>query len=152
MTPVTFTCKADLRASAAVIAAQILDVAQWTGFRGCWPIPGIAAAEFEVRTPEVVGSRIRVQNGDGSSHTEEIVVWEPEHQIQLRMTGFSAPLSLLASQFIETWKFEVRPTATNVARSFELHARTCLARPALWIVAYFLKRAIVTHLRELESF
>jgi hypothetical protein len=64
-------------------ALLILDVARWPDFGGCWPIPGITAAEFEVRTPGMAGSRIRVTNTDESSHIEEIVEWQPDHRLQL---------------------------------------------------------------------
>ena len=69
-------------------------------------LPGIKAAEFEARTPEVVGTRIRVTNTDGSSHVEEIVEWEPDRRLRLRMGEFSPPLSRLATGFDETWEFE----------------------------------------------
>lgn len=41
------------------------------------PLPGIREAEFEAKTAEIVGTRIRVTNRDGSTHVEEIVEWEP---------------------------------------------------------------------------
>jgi hypothetical protein len=40
------------------ISRQILDITNWFDFKGYGPLPGIRAAGFEVRTPEIVGSRI----------------------------------------------------------------------------------------------
>ena len=85
------------------IAQQILDVTKWPDFQGYGPIPGIKTAEFEVRTANAVGSRLRVTNLDGSTHVEEIVVWRPDERLQLHMQNFSPPLSRLATGFVETW-------------------------------------------------
>jgi hypothetical protein len=85
MKPITFACHETLPLASEKIAEQILDVAKWPDFRGYGPIPGIKSAEFETRTPNVVGSRIRVTNLDGSSHVEEIVEWQPERRLQLQM-------------------------------------------------------------------
>jgi hypothetical protein len=151
MKPVTFTCKETVPLAPGDIAGRILDVARWPDFAGCWPIPGITAAEFEVRTPGVVGSRIRVANTDGSNHVEEIVVWEPDHRLRLRMTAFSPPLSRLASKFEESWVFRRVGNATRVTRSFELHPKSGLARPVLRLVSVLLKRAVARHLREMRG-
>lgn len=150
MKPVTFSCEASLPLAPEEIAQKILDVDNWTEFAGCWPIPGIRTAEFEIRTPEVVGSRIRVTNTDGSSHVEEIVHWEPDRRVQLHMHSFSAPLSKLATGFDETWKFERAHKATRVTRSFVLHARSTMARFCLAAIAIVLKRAIARHLTQIR--
>jgi hypothetical protein len=52
MKPITFACHETLPLAPEAIAEQILDVAKWPEFRGCWPIPGMKSAEFETRTPE----------------------------------------------------------------------------------------------------
>ena len=80
MKSITFSCEETLAMPPEEIARQILDLDLWPGFEGYGPLPGIRAAEFEARTPEVVGTRIRVTNTDGSSHVEEIVEWEPDRR------------------------------------------------------------------------
>lgn len=150
MKPITFTCHETLPLAPEEIAQQILDVARWLDFRGYGPIPGIKSAVFEMRTPNVVGSRIRVTNLDGSSHVEEIVVWQPDRRLQLRMGDFSKPLSRLATAFVETWEFERVGNETKVARSFELNAASMLAKPVLWLISFCLKRAIARHLTEIK--
>lgn len=77
MKPITFSCKETLDLTPEDIARQILDVTKWLDFKEFGPLPGIRVAEFEVRTPVIVGSRIRVTNPDGSKHVEEIVEWQP---------------------------------------------------------------------------
>ena len=54
----------------------------------------------------IVGTRIRVTNRDGSTHVEEIVVWQPDQKIELQMSEFSAPLSHLATSIDERWMFD----------------------------------------------
>jgi uncharacterized membrane protein len=148
--PVVFSCQARLPLSPKEIGDQILNVANWTDFKGYGPLPGIEVAEFEVRTPEVVGSRIRVKNTDGSSHVEEIVEWQPNKIIRLYMSEFSPPLSRLATGFDETWEFEFQDAGMLVTRRFELHAKSPLARPILWMISLMLKRAIQHHLNQLK--
>lgn len=151
MKPITFICHETLPLSPEEIAQQILDVAKWSDFRGYGPIPGIKSAEFETRTPNIVGSRIAVTNLDGSTHVEEIVEWQPERRLQLRMGSFSKPLSRLATSFVETWECERVGNVTKVARSFELNAKSMLTNPLLWFISLFLKRAIARHLRDIKS-
>src|SRR5262245_2008346 len=127
MTPITFSCQETLSLAPDDIAQQILDVANWPEFKGYAFIPGIKEAKFEVRTPQIVGSRIRVSNTDGSSHVEEIVEWQPDKRLTLLMNDFSPPLSRLAASFEESWEFRRSENSTKVARSFKLHAKSSLA-------------------------
>src|SRR3954468_21769546 len=103
MRPIRVSCSDTLGLAPADIARRILDLANWTDFTGFAVLPGIRAAEYEVRMPGVVGSRIRVTNTDGSSHVEEVVDWRPDHQLRLHMKEFSPPLSRLATRFEESW-------------------------------------------------
>jgi hypothetical protein len=149
--PITFSCEETLRMPPGEIAGQILDLSRWPDFQGYGVLPGIKVAEFETRTPEVVGSRIRVTSTDGSRHTEEIVEWEPDRRLRLRMGEFSAPLSRLASGFDETWEFEPNGEATKVLRSFELHARSGITRPFLWLISVLLRKAIARNLHQMRE-
>ena len=151
MKPITFSCEQTLALAPEEIARQVLDVARWLDFKGFGPIPGIRVAEFEVRAPDILGSRIRVTNTDGSKHVEEIVEWQPDHRIRLHMKDFSAPLSLLATRIEETWEFGRIGNETEVTRSFQLHARSVLARPFLWVISLLLKKAITRHLRQMRG-
>ena len=150
MKPITFSCAETLSMSGDEIAEQILNLANWPDFKGFAVLPGIETAEFEVRTPEIIGSRIKVTNTDGSSHIEEIVEWQTNRRLKLHMQEFSPPLARLATGFLETWDFERGNGGTNVVRSFELHARSVLAWPLLWVISIFLKKAIARHLAQMR--
>ena len=151
MKPITFACNESLALAPEDIAQHILDLTKWPDFHGYGPLPGIKAAEFEIKTPDIVGSRIRVTNLDGSSHVEEVVEWQPTRRIRLHMKEFSLPLSRLATWFVETWGFERVGNETKVTRSFEMNAKSILAWPVLWVISFLLKRAIARHLREMRT-
>lgn len=133
----------------SAVASQILELEKWREFKGYGPIPGIKSAEFEVRTPEVVGTRIRVVNRDGSTHVEEITTWQPDRRLELRFADFSPPVSRMADHFVEIWEFEATDGATNVRRSMLLYAKSLWSWPLLWMISFLLEGAIAKHLREL---
>jgi hypothetical protein len=113
------------------------EAARWPDFTGFGVVPGIRAARFEVQTPDVVGSRIRVTNTDGSSHIEEIVEWQPDRRLRIRMHEFSAPLSRVASHFEETWEFQRIDDKTRVVRFFEMHPKSAVSQPLLVVISLF---------------
>src|SRR5262245_59280108 len=135
MKPIIFACHETLPLAPEEIAKQILDLSKWPDFHGYGPLPGIKDAEFEVRTESVVGTRIRVKNMDGSSHVEEIVEWRTDQRVRLEFKDFSPPVSRLATRFVETWQFQRVEDGTKVIRSFELHAKSVLAKLLLWLIS-----------------
>jgi hypothetical protein len=146
----SFVCQKRLSATPEEIAQSILDVARWPEFNGFGPIPGIQHAEFEHRTEAVVGSRIRVVNRDGSTHVEEIILWDPPRRLWIKLHQFSPPVSRLATSFDEMWDFQPSKNATLVTRIFALHPKAWWAWLPLKIVAYFLRRAIDRHLIQID--
>lgn len=60
MKPISFSCEGTLVVAPEDIAGQILDLTKWPDFHGYGPTPGIEVAEFEVQTPSIVGTKIRV--------------------------------------------------------------------------------------------
>ena len=151
MKPITFVCKETLALHPQEIAQQILNVANWPDFHGYWPIPGIKVAEFEVRTPGIVGTRIRVTDLDGSTHVEEIVEWQPDHRLRLHFQELSPPFSRLATGIVELWEFQRVGTETKVIRSFEIHAKWIGTWLMLWGISFLLKKAIHRHLRQMKQ-
>ncbi|MEQ1843550.1 MAG: SRPBCC family protein [Verrucomicrobiales bacterium] len=146
---VHISCTRTLPLSPEDIASRILDLSKWHDFKGYGPIPGIRSATFAVRTTEVTGTRIRVENLDGSTHVEEIVEWDPHKKVRLHFQQFSPPLASLAESFLETWEFEITGAGTKVVRSFQLHPRNPAAWAVLWVISRFLKEAIRTHLDQM---
>ena len=151
MKTVQFACETLLPQTPEVIAGQILDLSNWPEFKGYGPLPGIKQAIFEVQTNEIVGTRIRVTNRDGSTHAEEIIEWEPKRCLRLCMYDFSPPLSWLATSFDETWELAVTDRGTKVLRSFAMHPKSILTMPLLWLISLLLRRAIVQHLEDIRT-
>jgi len=151
MKTITFACEDTLPLAPEDIARQILDLTKWPDFHGYGPIPGIKTAVFDVHTPGVIGTRIRVTNLDGSSHIEEIVEWQLDRRVRLEFKEFSPPLSRLARMFEKIWDFERVDGKTRVTRTFRLHPKSMLARCLLWMISFLLKRAIARHMREMKG-
>ena len=148
MKPWVVVCTKTSRLTGEEIGQQILAIENWPAFEGYGPLPGIAEAHFETRTPDVIGTRIRVQNRDGSTHVEEIVEWKPAERITLEMKEFSRPVSLFASRFIERWEFEPSGDGTFIRRSIELQHKSFFGWLVLGMISPFLKRAINRHLQQ----
>lgn len=150
MRPVCFSCYASFPDSPEVIAERILDLGNWSDFRGYGPLPGIERAEFQLRTPEIEGSRIAVVNTDGSRHVEEIVEWRLPERLTMHLKEFGAPLEWLADRFEETWHFERLDGKTKVRRAFAMYPKSNFSRLLLALIARFLKAAVARHLREMQ--
>lgn len=127
--------------SSYTICQQLLDTSRWTEFTGYAILPGIRQAAFELRTPEVLGSRIRVHNTDGSTHVEEIIEWDPARRVALKFQEFSPPLQHLAAYFIESWEFYALPGGTRLVRRMAMQPRGLAGRLLLPAIAPLMKKA-----------
>lgn len=149
--PITFQCRQPFEYPAEAIMTVMTDVSRWSEFSGYGPLPGIAGAVYETRTADMVGSRIRVTNTDGSSHVEEIIRWVPGAAVAMKMHEFTPPLSRLATHFIEEWTFETRGPGTLVTRRLQLYPRSAATWPFLWLISLLLRRAIARSLKEMAG-
>ncbi|MCR9117600.1 MAG: SRPBCC family protein [bacterium] len=151
MTSIRLQCQAVLPFTPEEIAAQILDMSRWPEFQGYGPLPGIRSAKFDVLTEEIVGTRIQVENTDGSTHVEEIEKWLPGDRLEMRMCEFSLPLSRLATSILEVWEFSRTDNGCTVVRSLEMFAVSPLTAPILWLLSFLLKKAIARHLKQMAD-
>ena len=149
MRPISFELTRTISRSPAKICDEFRDLNRWPEFKGYGILPGIEWAVYETRTPEMVGSRIRVRNRDGSEHVEEIIRWDSQNGFLLTMDSFSPPLKHLATRFTEEWLLVNDGASTLVTRRFQLFARRPLTRPLLWLISLFFKRAIARHLADM---
>lgn len=149
MEGLVFECTRQLSRTPAEIRAAIADVGRWPEFRGYGPLPGIEAAEYERRTPDVLGSVIRVRNRDGSGHSERILEWS-DARVVMELGDFTPPLSRFAERFRETWSFEPVGASTGVTRRFDLFPRGVLGRPVLFLISLLLRRAVARHLEDMS--
>lgn len=152
MKPITFECHKMIPKSGEGIFSEIADVSRWSEFGGYGILPGIEKAEYEKRTQEMVGSRIRVRNTDGSSHVEEIYKWLPCKEAGMRFHEFTPPLRSLAAHFTEEWRLKAgNGEGTYVVRRFELYPKRLATRPFLWLISLLFRRAIAQHLDEIAA-
>ena len=123
------------------MSAEFLDTSRWPEFQGYLFLPGVRGAQIETSEPGMIGTRIRVQNTDGSTHVEEIIAWDPGRRIAVRFGEFQPQLSRLATYFEETWDFRETGEGTEVIRRMELHPKGMLGRVMLPWVAILMKKA-----------
>jgi hypothetical protein len=123
------------------ICLEILDTKRWSDFKGYLLLPGIEEAHFETKTQNIVGSRIKVQNKDGSGHIEEIIEWDIDHQVALRFQEFDPPLKYLATHFIETWTFSKSMIGTDISRSMTMVPKGLAGWIMLLPISILMKKA-----------
>ena len=151
MKPIEIKIVGHVQKSSPEICTEILDTERWSEFEGYSILPGIKSAHFEVKTPEFVGSRIKVKNKDGSSHVEEIIEWDVANRIALRFQEFSSPLQNLATHFIETWEFRKSSDGTETSRRMTLYPKGLLGWLMLILISKLMKKAFEKNLRQTSN-
>ncbi|MEM8892422.1 MAG: SRPBCC family protein [Bacteroidota bacterium] len=151
MPAIKFSCHKFISQLPKAISGQIADIEKWKEFTGHGFLPGIADARFDPKTPDMVGSKIKVRNTDGSQHVEEILLWEADREILMKLHEFSPPLKGIASHFMEHWHLERVDGGTMVERAFELHPRSIFTQPFLWLISLLFRKAIDKHLDEMAA-
>jgi hypothetical protein len=148
MKPVEIKIVGRVQKSSSEICTEILDTERWSEFEGYSILPGIEKAHFEVKTPELVGSRIKVQNKDGSSHVEEIIEWDVDNRIVLRFQEFNSPLKNLATHFIETWEFRKSADGTEASRIMTMYPKGLPGWLMLIPISKLMKKAFEKNLQQ----
>lgn len=141
MNPITIQVIGTTTQTPDEICTQFLDTQRWTDFKGYGVLPGIRRAQFMLKTPELVGSRIRVENTDGSSHFEEIIAWDSSVGFALQFDGFTPPLKFLASHFIEHWAFRPVPQGTEIHRTMAMYPKNWLGWLVLLPISRLMRKA-----------
>lgn len=151
MKPVEIKIVGHIQKTSPEICREILDTERWSEFKGYSILPGIKNAQFETKTPEVVGSRIKVQNTDGSSHIEEIIEWDVANRIALRFQEFNSSLQNLATHFIETWEFRESPYGTEASRIMTMYPKGLFGWLMLIPISKLMKKAFEENLRQTNN-
>jgi len=151
MKPIEIKIQAHTPKTSQEICSEFLDTERWSQFKGYFILPGIKNARFEVKTPALVGSRIRVQNTDGSTHVEEIIEWDDTRKIALKFQEFDSPLKHLATHFIEQWSFTPSEHGTEVVRAMTLAPRGLFGWMMLAPISRLMKKAFEKNLSQISS-
>ena len=151
MKPIEVNIVGHIRKSSSEICTEILDTERWSEFKGYSILPGIKSAHFEMKTPGLVGSRIKVQNNDGSSHVEETIEWNVARRIALRFQEFNSPLQNLATHFIETWEFRKTSDGTETSRIMTMYPKGLFGWLMLIPISKLMKKAFEKNLRQTST-
>ncbi|MFN8382847.1 MAG: SRPBCC family protein [Anaerolineales bacterium] len=151
MKPIEISIHGHTKRSPQEICAEFLDTERWSDFKGYFILPGIKRASFESKTPSIIGSRIKVQNTDGSSHVEEIIEWDVENKIALKFQEFDSPLKNFATHFIETWKFSPSNNGTEITRSITMYCKGVLGWLMLLPISRLMKKAFEKNATQMGS-
>ncbi len=151
MKPINISITGVTAQSSQELCAEFLDIERWSDFKGYSILPGIKSASFEVKTPGLLGSRIRVQNSDGSGHVEEIIAWDVENKIELKFQEFQPPLQKIATHFIETWDFRKASVGTHVTRSMRMYPKGLIGWFALLPISFLMKKAFEKNLNQTSN-
>lgn len=148
MKPIEVSIAGVTHKSSQEICAEFLDTNRWSEFKGYGFLPGIEQAHFETKTPELIGSRIKVKNTDGSSHVEEIIEWDVLRRIAVRFEEFDSPLRNLATHFIEVWEFRSAIAGTEIMRSMTMYPKGIAGWLMLKPISRLMKKAFEKQLSE----
>ncbi len=148
MKPLQIKIVGHIQKSSSEICTELLDTERWSEFKGYSILPGIKSAHFEVKTPDMIGSRIKVENTDGSSHVEEIIEWDIANRIALRFQEFNSPLRSLATHFIEAWEFRKSPNGTEASRIMTMYPKGLFGWLILIPISKLMKKAFEENLRQ----
>lgn len=151
MKPIEISIRGYTKRSPQEICTEFLDTERWSDFKGYLMLPGIKSASFESKTPSIVGSRIKVQNTDGSSHVEEIIEWNVENKMALKFQEFDSPLKNFASHFIETWELVPTNNGTEITRSIAMYPKGGVGWLMLLPISQLMKKAFEINADQISS-
>jgi len=151
LNPIEITTNGFVNKTPNDICSILLDTNRWSEFEGYSILPGIEKAEFEKRTAEVVGSRIKTRNTDGSSHVEEIIEWDVNKKVVFKFQEFNSPLKNFATHFIEEWNFLAKDEGTEIERSMKMYPKHVMAWLILKPISILMKKALEKNLMQLSS-
>jgi hypothetical protein len=151
MHPIEIKIHGYTQKSSQEMCSALLDTERWSEFKGYSILPGIAHAHFETKTPDLVGSRIKVENTDGSSHVEEIIEWDVVNKVALRFQDFDLPLKRLATHFIEAWSFKKSNDRTEVTRTMTMFPKGMIGWLMLIPISRLMKKAFTENAIQLSD-
>jgi hypothetical protein len=127
------------------IFESFIKIEKWSDFKGFGIIPGIKNANYIVKSDSFIGSLIQVENLDGSSHKEEILAFEKDTYLKIKMFDFSKPLSYFSTHFIEEWALKKMEYGYKFERSMTLYSKGFFSDLILKLISKSLRSAIQKH-------
>lgn len=153
---ITFTVEVKYFQEPRYIFDSFMQIEKWNDFKGYGLIPGIKTANFILKSESIKGSIIQVENTDGSSHKEEILAFEKDKYLKIKLYDFSKPLSYFSTHFFEEWALKKMEDGYKVERSMTLFSKGTISRFILKVISLSLKNAIQKHteyvVREIDRY
>jgi hypothetical protein len=147
---ITFTTITPIGASAARAFACVADPQRWPSFVGFALVPGIARGEPS-ELPQRAGTRIRLENVDGSRFEETVTAYEPGRRYAVRV-HLGPPGSWFMRGIDETFDFEPAPGGSRLVRTLAIEPRGAWAAPLAFLFAHLLlKVAVRRHDRNIAA-
>jgi hypothetical protein len=147
---IAFSTVTPIAASAERAFACVADPARWSSFVGFGPVPGIARGEPS-ELPQRAGTRIRLENVDGSRFEETVTAYEPGRRYAVRV-HLDAPGSWFMRGLDETFDFERTESGSRLVRTLRIEPRGFWAIPLAFLFAHaLLKVAVRRHDRNIAA-
>lgn len=138
-----FTTESLLPRPPAEVFTYITNLENWTTFTGYGPLPGIKSATAP--GPLALGTSVRVQDTDGTTHNEVITLFEPPHRYAVRME-LVPPASYLMAHILEEINMHPYGQGTKIVRTFTTVPRNAFTGFAVWLITFlFLRPAVQKH-------
>ena len=147
---IAFTTITPIAASAERAFACVADPERWPSFVGFGLVPGIARG-VPSELPQRPGTRIRLENVDGSRFEETVLAFEPGRRYAVRV-HLEPPGSWFMRDLEETFDFEAVGSGSRLVRTLRIEPRGAWAIPLAFLFAHLLlKVAVRRHDRNIAS-
>lgn len=121
-------------------------------FRGFGLVPGIRRVTMQDGAAPVVGATRRLEMADGSVLSEQILELTPPRSHAYRVSGFAAPLNLLARYGEGRWTFSPTVGGTQIRWHYLFQLTTPLAWPVVrLLVSLFMRTSMQRTLAALAA-
>jgi hypothetical protein len=138
---IRFTTVTEIAASADRAFACVAEPARWPSFVGFALVPGIARGEPS-ELPQRAGTRIRLENVDGSRFEETVTAFEPGRRYAVRV-HLEPPGSWFMRGIDETFDFEPTAAGSRLVRTLAIEPRGAWAAPLALLFAHLLLKVAV---------
>lgn len=120
--------------------AFITNPQNMTTFLGYGPVPAIKKITPLGDQSTGVGSTYRIENSDGSTHTEVITAFDPPKRFCLTIGSFTSSFRFLVHHMEEAWDCFPEGTGTKIRRTFRFFPASVIMAPVVRLIGETLWR------------
>ena len=112
----------------------------WVGYG---PVPAIEKITPLTWPDRGVGASYRVENSDGSSHEESVIMYDRPKRFHLAIGHFLSPFRFFIDRMEEDWQCEPKGRGTRARRTFILYPTATIVWSAVWLMGQTLWRQAI---------